>query len=232
MTEAQLQAAVHTLYEGDTNTPEATSEDYLARRGLLNAGINIWENYGNTYWNELYKTSAASTGGTLTTTATTSAYDCPTNFLNVNGYLRIIDAAGDATYYSQIQPNKVQLFDNQSSTPNYFYVTGSPSSGYSVNIHPTPTVSSLTIRYEYYATSTSLSAITSVPECSDPYFLVYFALSRMYHIDGLSGKANEALGVAEGKLMAMRKRNGMLSHYQSNSVVDIIFDQGVQGFGL
>jgi len=232
MTESQLQDALNSLYEGDTNTPGSTDEDYLARRELMNAAINVWETYGNTLWNELYYSLADAADGTKTTTSGTSKYSCPTNFLNVNGYLRIVDAAGDSTYYRQIQPLEAQLYDNQSSTPNYFYITGNPSAGYSVNIHPTPSTTGSTIRYEYYASATALSATTSVPEMSDQYFPIYYALSRMYHIDGLSGKANETLGIAEGKLIAMKRRNGLLSHYQDNSIKDNAFSQGVEGFGL
>lgn len=231
MTESELQDALNSLYEGDTNTPSPTDEDYLARRELMNAGINVWETYGNTLWNELYYTLADAADGTKTTTAATSNYGCPTNFLNINGYLRIVDAAGNSTYYRQIQPLEAQLYDNQSSTPNYFFITGNPSAGYSVNIHPIPASTGLTIKYEFYASATLLSDVTSISEISDQYFPVYYALSRMYHIDGLSGKANEALGIAEGKLITMKRRNGLVSHYQDNSVIDNAFSQGVEGFG-
>jgi len=230
MTEQQAQDQLNILYDGDINTPDSSDEDYLTRRGLLNAGINIWENYGNTLWNELYKSLAnASDGDKVTTTA--KVYDCPSNFVNINGYVNIIDTDGKSTYYKQIQPYESEVYKARVGQSNYFFVTGDGSTGHQINLSNEQTPG-YTIEYNYYSTATNLANTTDKLEMSDPYFAIYYALSRMYHIDGESGKAVEIMSLAESKLVTMKKRNGMLGYYQRNSINDRDFETGLSGFGL
>jgi len=230
MTEQQAQDQLNILYDGDVNTPSSTDEDYLTRRGLLNAGINIWENYGNTLWNELYKSLTDALDGDKVTT-TSKVYDCPTNFLNINGYVSIIDSDGKPSYYKQIQPYESEVYKARSGQPNYFFINGDSSTGYKINLSNEQT-SGHTIEYNYYSKANNLTTTTSKFEMSDPYFAIYYALSRMYHIDGESGKANESMSLAENKLITMKKRNGTLGYYQRNSINDRDFETGLSGFGL
>ena len=58
MTEIEIQNMAQALYEQDQDTPDATSEDYLVRRSILNAGIGFWEAYDGTEWASLYTTLA------------------------------------------------------------------------------------------------------------------------------------------------------------------------------
>lgn len=232
MTETQAQDQLNILYDGDTNTPDPTDEDYLARRGLLNAAINVWELYGNTLWNELYKRLSTATSGTKTTTDGTARYAAPSNFAFVNGFVRVIDGDGNSTFYKQIQPYESHVYANRAADANYFYIDGDAGAGYFVNLMPTPNTTGNTIEYEYYANGTPLTTTLSKFEMNDPYFAIYYALSRMYQIDGESGKANEALSLAEGKLTTMKKRNGTLGYYQRNQIFDRDFETGVSGFGM
>ena len=231
MTEAQAQAQLHILYEGDNSTPSATSSDYLTRRGLLDAGINLWESQPSILWRELYTTLADAADGTKTTTDGTSAYACPTDFRFPLGYLRIVDSNGDSTYYRRVKVGENMLKDNMSDTPYYYYVTGNVQDGHKVNIHPTPSSTGLTIKYEYYKSADTLSATDTKFEMSDPYFAIYFALSRLLFQDGQSDKAAEAMSITDAKLSDMKMKNEMMGEYQEDRVVDLGFSLGVGGFG-
>lgn len=227
MTEAQAQAIIQTLYEGDTDTPTALSEDYLARRALLNAAISIWET--EEYWRELctdLATSDVSLGGVKTTTNATSAYATPTDFKFPLGYVWI-----GTTAYTLIPAEDITLVTSTDSTSQFYRVTGNKSSGYKVTIHPTPTSTGDTIRYEYYKSATQLSAVGTVFEMSDPYFAIYFTLSELYKQDGKSDDAGSAMALAKSRLDRMKEINVSPGFYQENAVKDSAFARGVEGFG-
>ncbi len=227
MTLAELQARLHLLYEGDTSTPDSSDDDYTTRTALLNAGIAVWEQEED--WRELYTTLSASAvglGGDKTTVADQAAYDCPSDFSRLVGYLRV-----GTTYYNQISPHQVQLYD-QDTTTDFFYVTGNPSTGYDVTIHPTPTTTGDTISYEYYKTASTLSSSSDVPEMSDPMFLVYFALSRLHEADGANYKAQKAQMEASTRLEMMVQKNNQVTWYQKGNIIDVDFSRGVGGFGV
>lgn len=225
ITEAQAQAQLHILYEGNNTTPGATTSDYLSRRGLLNAGIVVWSKEEK--WRELYANLSDATDGTKTTTAGTSAYTAPTNFVDPVGYLRI-----GTTYYPCFPPEKFQMIRTSDSSTYFYYVTGNVSAGFKVNIHPAPTGTGDTIIYEYFKAATELSATSTVFEMSDPYFAIYFALSKLYEQDGLSGEAIKAYQEAISRLERMKEINASMPFYQSNEIPDGDWDsRGVGGFG-
>ncbi len=232
MTESSIQDAIHTLYEGDTDTPSSTDEEYLARRRLINAAIDRWESYENTDWSELFVSLADAADGDTTLVDGTSAYDCPSDFKRIVGFVRTSD--GDSsTYYAAKRNVEDQLYDNSTDTPNFYYVTGNPSDGYKINLHPTPDSGNAgdTISYEYFKEATEISATTDTPEMNDPYFVVYFVLSRLFRNDGRHGEATEARMDAENRLKNMKTRNMTKGWFQNETIPDRHFAQGVGGFG-
>ena len=224
MTEAEAQAQLHILYEGNVSTPGATTADYLARRGLMNGGIAIWEKEAE--WRELFAKLADAADGDTTTTDGTADYDCPTDFEYPVGYLRI-----GTTKYPYYSVEKFQLISSSDSSTKFFYVTGNKNAGFTVNIHPTPSSTGDTITYEYYKAATALSAITTVFEMSDPYFAIYFALSKLLEQDGKMAEAQKAFMESDSRLQRMKEKNFMVPFYQTNTIPDDAFTRGVGGFG-
>ena len=224
MTEAEAQAQLHILYEGNNSTPGSTTADYLTRRGLMNAGIAVWEKEAE--WRELFAKLSAAADGTKTTTSGTSAYTCPTDFVFPVGYLRIGN-----TKYPYYSVEKFQLISSSDSATKFFYVTGNKNAGFTVNIHPTPTSTGDTITYEYYKAATALSAVGTVFEMSDPYFTIYFALSKLLEQDGKMAEAQKAFMESDSRLQRMKEKNFMVPFYQTNTIPDDAFSRGVEGFG-
>lgn len=228
MTLDQVQQAIHTLYEGDTDVPVFGDDDYTTRTRLSNAAINRWEREDGVLWNELWVKLADAADGTKTTSASTYQYACPTDFAFPGGYVRLFTTAGQSTYYSVIEPGKAQLWDNEDRKVCYF--TGNPGDGYYVNFLDTHDAS-LTISYEYYKTADTLSNTTDVAEMADPYFMVYFSVSRLYELDNRISLSQKAFQEAESRLSQMRLRNMQPTWYQDSRVEDNEFEQGVAGFG-
>ena len=223
MTEAEAQAQLHILYESNNTTPGATTSDYLTRRGLLNVGIVTWEK--EEQWRELFVKLTDAADGDKTTVVDHEAYDCPTDFVFPVGYLRI-----GTTYYPYYPVEKFQLIRSSDSATKFFYVTGNTNTGFDIHIHPTPT-SADTITYEYYKTATELSAVGTVLEMSDPYFAIYFALSKLLEQDGKMGEGQKAFMEASSRLERMKEQNATIPFYQGNAVPDDAFSRGVGGFG-
>lgn len=227
MTLSDAQTILHTLYEGDTDVPTSSDDDYTVRTRLFNAAIGLWEQELPD-WRELRKTLASAATGTKTTTASTSAYATPTDFIRPLGWLRVTDSSGTESYYEYMDIQKVQIFDND-TTSKFYYVTGSANSGFYVNIHPTPDTSSLTISYEYYKTAASLSSGTDKFEMSDPYYAIYFALARLKAQDG-EDNVEEMLQIKD-RLDRMKVNNWTLPAYTNSETPDLAYDLGGYVFG-
>lgn len=230
MTEQEIQEAIHALYEGDTSTPTESQEDYLVRRIAINTGINRWENYEGTFWKELFVSLDDAADGDKTTISGTSEYNCPSDYVSPVGYVRLADGDGGSTYYTHKPTQDVQLYDNTTSG-NFFYITGNKSTGRKLHLHPTPDAT-YTIKYDYYKSATSVTSASDIIEMSDPYFLVYFGVSRMYELDGSMDLAQKAFMEAESRLQTMAARNDLLGWWQPNSVPDSFYDLGGSAFGL
>ena len=224
MTESQAQEYLHILYEGDNSTPSSSDNEYLMRRSLLNAAIGIWEK--EELWNELYVSLSDAADGDKTTVADQSSYDCPSDFKFPLGFLWI----GTTDY--ELMPSQDYTLISSTDTSSYFYyVTGNKSAGYKIHIHPAPSSSGDDIRYEYYKEASTLSDTTDVFEMSDPWFAIYYALSKLFKNDGKITDSREALMEAASRLERMKEINAMPGFYQSNRIKDSQFSRSVGGFG-
>jgi len=207
LTENQVLNIVYSLYEGDTTNWSTSSDEYLAARVYANAAINRWEFYEQTNWKELWTSldDAASTV-TKTLTAGTYTYTCPDDFIKPSSYVRTVDSGGTSQYWDVYPSSKVPSYDDDSSL--FCYFTGNVKSGFTLNFNPNVDLTTgNTISYEYYKTATTFTTTASTTEMSDPYFIVYFVLSRLYENDGEDGRANKAFQEAEGRLENMRTNN-------------------------
>jgi len=220
LTENSILNIVYALYEGDTTNWSITSAEYLSARIMANASINRWEFNDQTNWRELWVTLTAAADGTKTTTAGTYTYTCPTDMIRPASWVRV-----DSTYWTVVSLLKVPSLVEDTS--NWCYFTGSIKAGFKLNFNSNTTLpTGATIEYEYYKVATTFTAITSTTEMSDPYFIVYFVLSRLYESDGEDSKASKAFQEAEGRLEAMKTQN-MLG---LENIDDLIPDSS-SGFG-
>lgn len=231
LSEQSILNIVYSLYEGDTTNWGTTSDEYLAGRVYCNAAINRWEFYDQTNWRDLWTTldDAASTV-TKTVTAGTSSYECPDDFIKPSSYVRTEDSNGNQTYWDVVTIDKVPSFSDD-DTYTYCYFTGNVKDGFTLNFNPNIDLTTgNTIRYEYYKTATQFDATTDTTEMSDPYFMVYFVLSRLYENDGEDGRASKAFQEAEARLEAMRTNNMLGYEGVDDKIEETLGSSG--GFGV
>lgn len=227
MTLQDIQNYIQNLYDNDTSTPASTDEDYATRTALINAGIDVWAK--EEQWRELLKSSDDLTSPILTV-AGTKSYTLPTDYDKIAGYVRLSDGT-TYTYVPQKDPTASQLYDNQPGA-NFFYLMGNPRDGYKVILRPTPTTSGLTLKFEYYKAPTHFATTTTaISEISDPMFLVYFALSKLFDSDGASLKSQKASLEMGARLDNMIQNNILNGWYQDSEILDVDFIKGVGGFG-
>jgi hypothetical protein len=213
MDENSLQQELHKLYQGNTTYPASTEEDYIVRRGLLNGGVDLWENEKGIFWNELFTTYTDTIATGVTSKDLTADFRLPA------GNFYILSSGNVPTYYRFIKPHQ-QSIELSNSSAKYFYITGSPGA-YKLNIHPTPTaeLNGLTCKLDYYKTATKITGITDVIEMADPYFAIYFALAKLFMDDG-SEQASVMMQIAMDKLSNMRIKNEVMPFYNPDLIPD------------
>jgi len=229
MTELELQDAIHTLYEGDTETPNQSDDDYLARRRLINAAVNRWEKFEGTDWNELMTSLGEAITGDKTTNGTDKAFDCPDDFVAPGSYVRLYETEGTSTYYAVIPSTNKQLFDNEDK--NLCYFLGNKKVGFSVNFIDVP-LTGQTISYEYYKTATQVADDEDEVEMFDPYFIVYFVVARLFQQDNRPYMAKDYFTESEARLQQMKVRNDMLPAWNQQPILDVDSSMGIGGFGV
>lgn len=189
MTEEQIINQAFYLSELDVDVWETTSDEYTLARGLLNDGINRWENFENTKWRELIAVES-----TPLTTAT--SYNCASGFAYPGSWVR----TGDQ-YWTIIKPENIAKYATSESY--YCYFLGNKKDGYTLNFNPLITMPSGTADYEYYKKATETTTTTDQVEMSDPYFLSYWIASKL----GEDGLNVDLFNMAEEKLRQMKLNN-------------------------
>ena len=224
-TEAQIQALAQNLYENDQDTPDATSEDYLVRRGILNTGIGFWEVFNGTDWASLYTTLAEdSTGGETTVATDDTQSDCPTALVRIGSYIKLTDGT-DTVLYVRKTPQEAADLVAGGSTDKFFWISGKPNA-YKINWNPKipSTYDGWTISYPYYKKALQFSATTDVADAPDHLFLVHYLLSWLYKNDD-PGKSREQFDIANALVGQMKKTNDI-------SILDYLDNDTGVGFGL
>lgn len=226
MTLGEVLQLIHNLVEGNTDYPSSSEDLYQTRLQRVKLAIKNWENEEGVMWNELFVSLADASDGDKTAVSGTSQYDAPSDFRLPLGYLRLVDSSGNSTYYKLIQPNDIQLFDNNSGV-KVWYVTGNKNTGYKINIHPTPgsTENGYTIQYEYYKYATVPTSESTVIEMSDPTYIAYWAAAEEIREEN-PGLADYYAQVAMNKLAAMKQRNDTPTWWQ-----EMGWSDAYSGFG-
>jgi hypothetical protein len=234
MTLTQFQAIVHSLYAGDAETPDSSSKEWTVRLNYLKAAINSWDTEVGMLWNELFTTLEAAATGDKTATSSTLVYDAPDDFRFLGGYVVSVGSDDQRTRWGVYAPEKANVLEGTGIIgidDGNVFVTGNPKTGYKINFSSQPTVGD-TIDYAYYKTAFEPSTGSDILEMSDPYFAVYFTLSKLHEQDGQGDRATFAMSQAESKLAAMKTLNAMLPNYQANNLENPTILRTGAGFGL
>jgi len=225
LTEKQIQDMVQAMYEQDQDTPDSTSEDYLVRRSILNAGIGFWEVFNGTDWASLYTTLAEnSTGGETTVATGDTQSDCPTALVRIGSYIKLTDGTNKVVYVRKTPQEAADLVA-AGSTSKFFWISGKPNA-YKINWNPEipEEYDGWTISYPYYKKALQFSATTDIADASDHLFLVHYLLSWLYKNDD-PGKSREQFDIANALIQQMKKTNDI-------SILDYLDNEVGIGFGL
>lgn len=226
LTESEIIDQIYSTYEVDSTTWSSSDAEYLTARRLCKAAIMRWEYLEGVRWNELYIKLSDAADGTKTTTAGTYTYGCPTDMRvppKPGDYVKVLDSAGNAGYYSVVSLFKVQQLAN--TVDRYCYFTGNPKVGYTLNFNPNLSLNTGdTIDYTYYKNATYFTTTTSTTEIPNPFFIVHDVLSKLYRGDGLLTESRDELQIAENLLQEMKAENF--------EVITDDLDGNTAGFGI
>ena len=175
----QLQQKIHRIYQGDTDYPSSTEEDYTLRTGLINDAINDWAYNQGIYWKELFVDLADASDGDKTAVSSTEEYDPPSDFVFISSWIKITKTDGTSYYYTYAKPDEVMKIQKIDSSKRIFWITGSNTNK---KIHILNPVDG-TISYSYYKQTTELSSTTDKIEMSKPYFAIYSTVASLYELD-------------------------------------------------
>jgi hypothetical protein len=165
-------------YRAEATIPDSSDDEYIIGMRFANDAIRRWEHYDNTFWKELFTTTASnSAGGVLTTTAGTATYAAPTAMAGPGSYIRLYNGTNVEKHIPL-----VNLQDNQfmSDMATAAYFTGDPNNGFTLNFRDAPDVSGYTIFYDYYKKADTITDGDSKPEMSNPDFIVNHMLASRY----------------------------------------------------
>lgn len=173
--------AYYSQFRADSDVPDSASDEYIVGMRMANEAINRWQNYDGMYWPELFTTAQANpTGGVVTITTGTKDYVAPTAFREAGGFVKVVNAAGNAVKsYPIINPQEAQFKDDSST---YCYFTKAVSGVTTLRLNPVPnaSINGLAIDYVYYKNPTEFTAGASKTEMSDPYFIVHRMLANQF----------------------------------------------------
>lgn len=222
-TESLLQAAIHSHYEGDNDTPDSDDDDYLYRRVLLNSYINRWENDKGTLWNELWtNTTSDSTSADLSIATGDTEYEVPSNFRFPGGYVRVYDGTTEKAVLRVVKPEQWQQYLDSIGGLCYFRGSGA-SKKLIISSDNATAYNGYTLSYDFYKRATKLDSTDDVPEMSDPYYLVHAVVADLFKQDQLISQQTYHAAEAEERLKQMEIQNQMDSHYQG------IFNEDTSG---
>lgn len=196
----------YTLFRGEQDIPESDDEEYIVAMRLANEAINRWAFYDNTYWKELFQTLQVSDDGDSTIVTGQKDYDCPEDFQEAGGLIKVQDSTGNTVQtYSILDPQEAQ-FRNDLST--YAYFTGDQANGYVLHLNPAPdaSLSGKSIDYVYYRKPTLFTTGTDLTEMPDPYFIVNRMLGQQFRINR-NPYYQSAKNDAENALKQMKMTN-------------------------
>jgi len=180
MTLEELFAAYYVLYRTEAETPNSEDDEFVIFKGLAKEAIHRWANYDGGFWKELYQTLQRENDGDMVTVLGQTAYATPENMRKAGGFIRLYDTNGvTQARVPIVEPQDVQFITEYS---NFCYFVGDPNNGFELNfsVEPVDSWVGLSMDYVYYKKPTELTKAKSVPEMSQPYFIVHRALANRF----------------------------------------------------
>lgn len=203
---SEIFAAYYTQYRGESQIPANTDDEYTIALRLANEGINHWANYEGVYWKELWTTHQTDNTGDQVIVTGTTDYDCSTAMREAGGYVKVLDTDGNVvTRYPIVEPQEVQFLNPEGT---YCYFTGSPGS-YVLHLNKAPddSLNGLSIDFDFYKFPTEMVDDTSVPQMSNPYFLVHHMLGNRFRASRNWSAYQTAKRDSENALKVMQMDN-------------------------
>ena len=149
MTFSELFETYYTLYRSESDAPGTSDDEWAIAVRLANEAISRWENYDNTFWQQLYATVI------ITTVSGQSTYTCPSDMRSVGGFVK----------HGMVTIPIKNLEDVQFLSPdsNFAYFTGDPTNGYTLNLSRSPENDGETLTFMYYKKATKVVDGDSTP---------------------------------------------------------------------
>lgn len=207
-TEQELQDLIHSIYEGDDDTPDVADEEYTYRRRLMNLAVNRWENDKGYLWNELWTSTELDEGLAETqVSGSQTEYETAENFRFPGGYVFI-----GGNPHKVVQPYQLQQYEGSA----YVYFLGNYKDGHKLVIppHVAQANDGKEIKYDFYKRASAFNGPTSQCEMSDPMYVVHAACTELFKSDNNSTMLTHHAQEAEERIRQMEIRNMQDSHYQ------------------
>jgi hypothetical protein len=217
MTILEALQSFHRQYEGNTDYPDSSSEDFVTRLEKANGAIGQWEKklFEGIFWKELFTPHSA-------VTTMDSQSDAAENFLFPGSSLYI-----GSIEYKFCRPELARKKIKEDQNARIFWVTGT-SGAYKININPAPGIG-VAVEYDYYRKAFRFNGSESTQiEMSDPEFVVHWMLAQIFTDDENTTQAGLQMDLANEKMQAMQLANEMTPFYQDDTV-DLSDDRG---FGI
>ena len=169
--------AAHRKYDGSTDYPTLTEDDYIVRMGVVNDLIGLWEKEPID-WNELIELDNTIVSGG------TKIENLPADFEKMNGMVYV-----DGKELKYIKPTERATTLELNSSAEFYTIYGKPGAK-KLYCNPAPT-SGVNIIFDYYRTITAMTVGTDQPDMSDTMFLYNGLVAFLYEQDARTDKSTE-----------------------------------------
>lgn len=210
---------VYVNVDDDPTSSTTADDEQTARIRLINSAIRAWGRQ-DVLWKELWTLYTHGSGLTNTTTYPIAA----TDYLQPGSLLYLTDSNGNQSFIDIIKPEQAIKYVQQGPR-NAAFITGNPSTGWTLNLTWTPSVGDqyygLIPSFYYYKSPATVSATTDKPEMSDPSYCVWYVTAQKQLFNNRTDMAEDAMSQATECMDNMRIRNEMVANYQDNTIEDV-----------
>lgn len=164
----------YTIFRGqNSNLPTTGDREYETGIQLGNNAIRKWDRADGVEWKELRKTLAEATDGGKLTVASQTTYAAPVDMRKPPGFITV----GSRGTIKVVSPAVADQYGGVSSA--YAYFTGSANKGFVLHFN-NGTDAGLAIDYLYLKKPTLITDGTSIPDMSDPNFMIQEMLATRF----------------------------------------------------
>lgn len=174
MTFEQIFEEYYTIFRGqNSNIPVSGDREYDTAIQLGNNAIRKWDRADGVEWKELRTTLQDAVDGDKLTVASQTEYAAPADMRKPPGFITV----GTRGTVKVVSPAQADQYGGVSSAFAYF--TGSANTGYTLHFD-NGTDAGFDIDYLYLRKPTLIEDSTSVPDMSDPNFMIQEMLATRF----------------------------------------------------